>query len=158
MKTKKRPSKSAAKKRPVKKRAPSKPAAMTYKEFLKLRKKPTGSSYPGIRGPLDFGKHADMLENIAGFSVLADFMADEGMNDFVEEFPERFPDYALLAIIDYAACQKKDPDYAFDSYTEFFLCVDTSAKANPVMLWTGEGNFERLEKSFAEFYSSLVVE
>jgi hypothetical protein len=131
---------------------------MTYKEFLDLAKKPSGKSFKGVPGPLDFGDSDDMLKTVADYTVMDDFMSNEGMDDFVEEFPTKFPQYALLAIIDYGACLKKNPNYAFDSYTEYFLCVDTSDDKNPVLLWTGEGNFEKLAGSFEDFYASLVEE
>jgi len=129
---------------------------MTYKEFLELAQKPKGKTMKGAGGPLDFGKSEDMLQVIGDYSVVDDFMEDQGMDDFAADFPTKFPDYAVLAIIDHEVCLKKNPDYAFDSYSEFFLVVDTSDEDQPVLLWTGEGNFEELSASFEEFYAALV--
>ena len=129
---------------------------MTYEAFVKLAEKPRGKSCKGVRDPLWFGNNDDLAETIAGYSVLDDWMGDEGMTDFVEEFPTKFPSYALLAIIDHEWIMKRKPDYAFDSYSEYFLVVDTSDDQHPVLLWTGEGGFETLADSFTEFYDSLV--
>jgi hypothetical protein len=129
---------------------------MTYQEFLDLDPKPEGkASADWSSFPLWFGSHEELLEEAAQFTVIDDFMGDEGMDDFAADFEEHFPSYRMLAVCDVGFAQKIRKDFTFDSYAEFFLVVDTASPKHAVLLWTGESRFEAMVPSFAEFWDSL---
>jgi hypothetical protein len=128
---------------------------MNYRDFLVLADKPTGKNSNGY-GPLWFGDAQSMLENIADFSVMDDFMSDQGIENFVEEYPTKFPTYSLLAMLDLDLVMERDPHHHHDSYDEYFLVVDTAHPEHRVLVWTGESAFEELCSSFEAFYASLA--
>jgi hypothetical protein len=130
---------------------------MNYEQYLESGEKPVGKASPGWKQfPLAFDPHDELLDVVADYSVIDDFMANEDMEDFREDFGKRFPAYDILAICDVGHAQKQDPDFPFDSYAEFFFVVDKSSDGMPVLLWTGEESFQPFSDSFEEFWSSLV--
>ncbi len=128
---------------------------MNYESFSELAERPTGKTSSAVSGPLYFGEAEELAELVGDFPVMGDFMGDHDMEDFVQDFPAKFPQYALLAIIDHGAVLAAKPEYHFDSYDEWFLAVDTSKTENPVFLWTGEGGFHVVFSSFEAFHASL---
>ncbi len=128
---------------------------MNYEAFANLEDRPEGKQTAGIHGPLYFAPAEELVEMIADFSVIDDFMSDEEMDDFVEDYGGRFPDYQPIAVLDLGRLLKGEPDHHIDSYDEYFLAVDTAHARQRVMLWTGESFFEELFPSFEAFYASL---
>ena len=127
---------------------------MTFEDYLELADKPEGLTSPKWSAyPLWFGDHGMLAEDVGQFSVIDDFMLDHGMDDFEADFHEHFPDFQIFAACDFSKADE-EPGFATDSYSEFFLAVDTSSGA--VLLWTGSGEFEPLFDTFEMFWTSLV--
>ncbi len=129
---------------------------MKYYDFIESNF-PEAMTCPELQDyPLWFDEHETIIEEVSTFSVIDDFMSDMEMSDFVVEFSDCFPDYRVFAACDAEIAMDEDPDFVFDSYAEFFLCVDTSKPECPVLIWTGESQFEDFFPSFEEFYDSLI--
>ena len=129
---------------------------MNYDDFLLADKPTLKTTTVPLDLPLMFADHEDIIEQAADFSVTEEFMAEMDMEDFSSDFEDNFPDYTAIAVCDTEAVLDNEPDFSFDRYAEFFLVVDTSEDDNPVLLWTGEGQFRTLFDSFEEFYESLT--
>ncbi len=128
---------------------------MTYDDFLELAEKPEGLASPKWSAyPLWFDDHATLAEEVAQFTVIDDFMTDHEMDDFEEDFHEHFPGFQIFAACDVSKADD-EPGFATDSYSEFFLAVDTSSDTEAVFLWTGAGEFEPLFDTFEMFWASL---
>jgi len=135
---------------------PATPAGGTTYEAFVSQPYPTGlASSEWSSFPLWFDDHETIIAEADSFSVIDDFMSDLGMDDFEEDFSEHFPNYRGLAACAVDVASERQPGFVFDSYAEFFLCVDVSKAGRPVLLWTGEGQFETLFPSFAAFHASL---
>ena len=129
---------------------------MNFDKFMRS-KAPVGlasSEWSGF--PLLFDTHDELLPEVEDFSVIDDFMSDMDMDDFADEFAETFPDYTIFAICDVGHAIEEDDDFVFDSYAEFFFCVDRSTADNAVLIWTGEGFFEPFSENFEEFHANLT--
>ena len=129
---------------------------MEYADFLELENPPSGqatSEYSDY--PLWFGEHEELLEAAADFSVIDALLEEHDMEDLIEDFAERFPEYRALAACDAEAVQAHDAEFELDRYSEFLLVVDTGSPGDPVLLWAGEDDFETLFESFEEFWDSL---
>ncbi len=128
---------------------------MTYDEFIQLIEKPEGLTSPKWSAyPLWFDEHDTLAEEIAQFSVIDDFMNDHGMDDFEADFHEHFPGFQILAACDMSKADD-EPGFATDSYSEFFLAVDTSSDVDAVFLWAGSGEPEPFFDTFETFWASL---
>ncbi|MFO0669437.1 MAG: hypothetical protein U0235_07415 [Polyangiaceae bacterium] len=128
---------------------------MDYEAFAALAEKPSGMTAPGAPGPLYFGARDELIELIGAFSVMGDFLRDQGMRSFARDFSAKFPSYRVLAVLDEAPLLAADPDRQYDSYDEWFLVVDAAKREAPVLLWTGRGRFTEIAASFEAFHASL---
>ena len=129
---------------------------MDFQTFKNLAEKPHGkTSSEWSSFPLMFGDHEELLVEVDDFSVVDDFLVDHDLDGMAEDFSDEWPDYIIIAICDLEFATEKMPDFTYDSYAEFFIVVDTGEEANPVLLWTGESQFEPLTDSFELFYDSL---
>lgn len=157
-----RPSREESKPQPARRRSPRVPRSAnrkqlgtSYESFTK-GPMPTGlASREWKSFPLRFDTHESIIAAASYFSVIDDFMSDMGMSEFDEEFDQHFPNYRGLAVCANAVARARNPEFHFDSYAEFFLCVDISKEKRPVLLWTGECQFETLFRSFSAFHDSL---
>ncbi len=127
---------------------------MNYTEFKSLKEKPQNVVTDELpEYPLEFGD--DMAYRLDDFDSFDDFMDEHEIESFEEDLFKLFPDYESLGACDVPFLLEKKPDFHFDSYGEFLLCVNTTDENFPVVILDPSSTFETLFDSFEEFYDSL---
>ncbi len=144
---------------------------MKYKEFKQLKTYPKGLTQRidpedfEAEFPLLFDDEKALLEEVdETFDSFEDIAEEVGIESWIDGFKKTWPDLKPLAILDTSIYGE---DHYIDSYSEILYIVDIAKKKHPVYSFRaeefdnkayadGEIPFTLEEKSFKDFYNSLI--